>query len=206
MAISITALVGLSVLGASVALSSAYSRGEDSYECIQTARAAIRHLRMEAEKSPLVFDTFNGGAVLGYWGGDSNDNGLIDVTEVRITMFNPATGEIAIHQVVYPDDWPQFLLDAYDPEITLSQAMSPAILDTWVMTNSYKQSRVIATDVESCAFSLPADGPVSKLVRMNLTVRKGKCEMTLQDASALRTPVVDYVSKVGSVYVLSMPQ
>ena len=206
MAISITAMVGLVVTGASVALSSAYSRGEDSYECLQTARAAMRHLRREFEKTPLVFDTFSGGAVLAYWGGDSNGNRQIDVTEVRLTTFDQATGEIAIHQVVYPDDWSQFLKDAYDPEFALSQAMSSNTLASWVMNSSYRQSRVIATAVESCTFSLPGDGPVSKLVRVGLTARKGACETTLQDAGALRAPVVQYVSKVGGVYVLTIPE
>ncbi len=205
-AISITAMVGLTVMGASVALSSAYSRGEDSFECIQTARTAMRHLRMEVEKAPLVLTAFNGGGVLCYWGGDSNSNGLIDVTEIRITIHNPFTGEITIYQVVYPDDWSDLLRDAYDPEFTLAQAMSADTLNMWVMSNSYRQSRVIATDIENCDFSLSADGPLSGLVRMSLTARKGKCEMTLQDATALRAPAVEYVSEVDGAYVLSVPK
>ena len=206
MAISITAVVGLTVVGASVALSSAYSHGEDYYGCLQTARGGMRQLHREVEKAHLMLYVTGDGSMLAYWVGDVDANGAINVIELRVAEYDAASGEVMVHRVVYPDTWDQWLIDAYNPDLTLSQAISPATIQAWVLNNTYKQTRQIATDVESCRFSLPADAPVSTLVHMGLTVREGQAVVMLQDAAAPRASAVEYVSDVGGVYVLTLPE
>ena len=206
MSITMTALVGLSVAAASMALSSATSDGDDYFDCIQGGRNAMRQLCSEIEKSRLIVTTDNSGQRLVIWAGDANNNGQIDLTELRMVEYDPSTKTVKGYAVVYPPNWSVSLREAYDPDLSLAVAASSSVLDRWMVDSSYVQSRTIGTGVESLAFTLPSAGPVSRLVRIRMTVRTGDRDLTLQESVALRAPATGYVTQPdGGAYVLNMP-
>lgn len=206
MSITITAMVGLTVAGASVALSSAVSDSDDYFECIQGGRNAMRQLCAEVEKSRLVVVADNNGNRLVLWAGDANKNGQIDLTELRAVDYNPSTKTVKGYAVVYPSNWSDSLREAYDPDLSLAVAALPAVLDQWVVGNSYVQARTLATGVENLTFTLPSAGPASRLVRIRMSVQTGDREMTLQEAVALRAPATGYVTySYYDGYVLNLP-
>ncbi len=206
MSITMTALVGLSVAAASVALSSATSDGDDYFDCIQGGRNAMRQLASEIAESRLIVTTDNSGTRLVLWAGDANDNGQINLTELRLIDYSAGSKTITEYQVVYPAAWSESLRNAYDPDLSLSVAASASVTERWLVENSYVQSRTIGTGVESLTFTLPSDGPASRLVRIRMTVQTGDSDLTLQESAALRAPATGYVSQSdGGAYVLSLP-
>jgi len=208
MAIAITSIVALTVVGASVALSSAYSHGEDYYGCLQTARGGMRQLHREVEKAQLTLYVNGDGSMLAYWMGDTDASGAINVTELRVVEYKAASKEIMVHSVVYPAAWEQWMVDAYNPPLTLPQACTFDTISSWVLNNTYKQTQKVATDVTDCGFSLPGSAaPLSTRVNMTLTVQAGRATVVLQDTSAPRASAVKYVIETTEdAYILTLPE
>ncbi len=206
MSITITAVIGLAVAGASIALSSATSDGDDYYNCIQMGRGAMKQLRQEIEKARLIVGVGRNGTRLILWSGDANDNGTIDMTELRATEYDPSTGTITAYSVVFPPEWSEGTREAHDLDLSLADAVSFSVEGDWNVHESYISSRTLGTDVESLVFSIPDDGPVSRLVRIHMTVGVGDRQITLQESVALRASATGYVCESDGVYVLELPR
>ena len=204
MAATITTLVGLAVAGASMALSSATSEGEDYYNCMQTGRSAMRQVRNAVQGARLVLAVRDDKREMAYWVGDADGSGTINLTELRIIRHNNDNTVIE-YRVAFPETWDVSMRKAMDVDSTLNAAMSLPAVEDCVVNSSYKAARTIASDVSSLAFSTPSAVPLVRLMRIVMTVSDGGQTLTLRGAAALRAPATSFVTPGDPGFVLSMP-
>ncbi len=207
LAVSITTLVGLAVAGASVALSSATSDGQDYFDCIQGARSTMRQLRAGVQSARLVLGVSNDQTALTSWARDANADGRINLTELAFTQYDAEAKTVTTYTIVFPDTWDPSMLAVYDRAYSLAEMTRSDILNSrFAPDDLYVNARVVGADVEKLAFSLASDGPASGRVRVRMSVRAGDRTITLSESVALRAGAGDYVAKAdGGTFALELP-
>ena len=206
MAISITSLIGLAVAGASTALSSAHAHSQSQYDSTQTARVAMRQIQYSLQRARLVTAVGSNGNALAYWVGDENNDGTISLLELRVLRYNPDSRNITEYSVQYPASWAEWLVDSWNWDVTLAEAMSMALMEWWVAGWSYCSGRTLADDVQAFKASLDQRTPLGTLARVEFTVGDGDQATTLRSAAALRADMTHYVMTDGTGYVLNLPE
>ena len=140
MAMAITAITGLSVAGATVALSRAHQDTEGFYQSLQTARSAMMRIQRSIQGAKLV--TACTGTTLVLWANDTNGNGTIDADEVLLLVFDTASRQSPDSQQVFPDA----VKAALNVEVPLSTLTDAATVVAQIVPSTYAQTIVLASD------------------------------------------------------------
>jgi len=200
MAMSITAVIGLTVAGVAIALSTAHAHSQDYYQSIQTNRSAVMQIQRSIRKTKLI--TATDGSSLVAWAGDTNANGLINLSELLLLSYDQASGELVEYRVVFPDSMDAQTRLALDVESTLATVMDPAAVEAMLTEDQYCQRLVIASAVKDFSVSAWPDVPLSRLVRFQLTVGQGQRDLTLRSAACMRADMIEAVGISDDQYVL----
>ena len=200
-AASIMTMIGLSVTGVTVALTNAYADSQDFYQSLQTARSAVRNIQSVVQKSKLIPACEEVGIVL--WAEDSNNDGLINRSEVAVVIYGPSWQEVRQYRVVFPDDMDETTKTALDVMMPLASLENLNSVFTIVEDDPYVQVRVLATDVTSFRVATDPAPPLSTLVTIEIQVGlNDKIAVKLRTACCPRADEIDHVGFSDGKYVL----
>ena len=199
MAMAIMSIIGLAVVGMTMALTDAQEYSGDFYRNVQIARNSMRYLQRAVQKANLV--TAVDSDSLAYWLEDTNDNGGINATEIRLIAFESGDRELAEYKIEFPSEWSQFLKDLMDSEISLEWVTDMSNVES-MRSSSYVVRRVLATEAASAAFSASPGPPLTKLLQTEVTIGQGDRRVVLRGAAALRADWVGHVGTIDDDWVL----
>ena len=199
MAMAIMSIIGLAVVGMTMALTDAQEYSGDFYRNVQIARHAMRYVQREIQKANLV--TAVDSDSLAYWADDTNDNGGINLTEMRLVAFDSGDREIAEYRIEFPSWWTQLMKDLEDAPLSLAWATDMSNV-TSMRSNSYVVRRLLATEAAPVTFTVSPSAPLTKLLQTEVTVGQGDRRVVLRGATALRADWTGHVGTVDSEWVL----
>ena len=200
MAVAIMSIIGLSIAGASMALSNAYDNGQEYYECIQTARVTMLRLEEMVRTSLLVTDANMYGSFW-LWREDTNGDGRINVSELSWIMWNAQKRELYHNRVEFPDYWSSYMADMHDTVVDVNQATSENIvMFVYGSYGTYLSKTVLADDVTNFNVAASPEAPLAKTVTITMTIMRGGREITLRSAASLRADRTDHVAWVPDGY------
>ena len=191
MAVAITAITGVCIAGASMALSTAYDSGQEYYECIQTGRVTMLRLEQMLRQSLLVTDTRLGS--LWIWREDTDGNGQINLSELSTIVRDPRTQELVEVHYEVPDYFYDY---GFDDSIELHEATATQAVTFLQYYSSYVAMTVLAENVSYFEATVSPEAPLTKTVGVTLTIGQGGRELTIRTAVNLRADQTDRVAWV----------
>ena len=207
MAMFITSIIAVAVAGVSMVLSTANAHSEDRYMAIESVRNTARKIQYDLQGALLITAAADDGSSLLYWAYDENQNGKINLTEMRLLRYEPVDKEVRRYQVVFPDTWSNALRDSQDTEFTLQRSLNLSTMTSHVADSTYSVGRLLAADVQDFQISLSSSSspPLATLVRIHQTAGRGGQALILRTAASLRADATRYVGVAEGIYVLTMP-
>jgi prepilin-type N-terminal cleavage/methylation domain-containing protein len=202
-AMTITAVTGLSVAGVTMALGEANDHGQDFYQSVQTGRSAVMKIQAIVRGAKLV--TASTGTSLVLWLEDANGDGQVNLSETVLLTFDAESGEIRFYRVAFPETMDQATRQALDVTKPLVDIMNISGVTDTITGNAYNDLTVLATDVTAFSVSVWPAVPLTRLVRFQLTVGTGSSAVTLRSAASTRAGATGYVQVVENEYVLTSP-
>jgi len=201
LALVITAVTGLAVAGVSMALSVASGHGEDSFRAVQAGRSAARRISNTVRKAKLV--TAATADAVAIWAGDGNGNGRINLSEMTVVEHHAGDKELKEYKVVFPDTMDEPTRSALDVELSLSSVTDVAGAKQQLGSSAYCRTFILAADVHDFRVGASPAAPRTVLLWFELTVGRGRYELTVRSAAAPRASAVDSVGVSGDEYVLN---
>ncbi|MCE5327281.1 MAG: hypothetical protein LLG01_12810 [Planctomycetaceae bacterium] len=200
LALATTALVGTAVAAMSMALSTAGQTSRDRQLCMQEARVAVRRLEDYVRKAKLA--TACDSRTVSLWMTDANGDGQINMSEMGVIQWNPATGDVSLHQIVYPSSWPQWLVSMmnYTADLYFFVGVNNATAN--VTSSYYSQATPLASNVTSFRISATPTPPASNLVSIQMTLGSGSEAVTLRTAVRIRGDKTACVYSSGGLFYL----
>jgi type II secretory pathway component PulJ len=204
-AVSITAVIGLSVAGLAVSLSHAQTRSDVMNDCIQSARTAMLGMEATIRRARLLTGADETRAVA--WLGDANEDAAINLNELVLTHYRSGPGTIEQWQVVFPDGMSPEMLAALNVARPLNEAGDiDGVLGlmSQPLYCDYLSQRVLATNVVDFRLATDAAAPLARLAMLRLTVGPADQRMKLTNAVRLRADAVECVEMIGDEPVLHL--
>jgi len=201
LAMAITALVGLSVAGATMVLSTTYQQGENYQDYVQSARSSSLRLQTLLRRAKLITSCTTTSIV--FWAGDANSDSQINVSELVRVSYNTATKELHESQLDL-SGLPPATAAVIDSVLPLSTAMDEGAVCTLlgVTYKNYCDDRLLANNVRSVEFRADYAPPSTHRVSLRLDVGDGEQNLVVQPAVTLRSPCTDRVGIANNQYVL----
>ena len=197
----ITSMIGLTVAGASMVLSNAHFQSQQYYDCLQTARIAMRWIESDIRRSSLVTDVENG---LMLWEGDTNGDGQINFSELTLITHDSSSGQVTRHRAVFPAGMSQEAIVAINTPFPLDQMVQAAnSMALWMTSNAYVQSTTLATNVEMLDILPAQEPPMTTRLHIRLVVTEGGQYVTLRSAAKLRADRTEDVYVADGDYILT---
>ena len=196
----ITTITGMAVAGVSMVLSTAYSHSEDHYDCMESARSAIRRAQFSLQSASLVTAVSTDGTKLAYWMGDDNSDGEVNLLELRLLDYDSTSGELVEYRVQFPNWWSEDKIASENKKKALKDAVKMDKIEEWILGSQYRTSLTYATGVTEMVFTLSPAVPLSTLVAITAEFQAGDQVVTLNAAAALRADMTDYIYLAGSDY------
>ena len=202
LAMAITALVGLSVTGVFMAMSTAQAHSDQHYLYAQTARCAARHVQVALRKAKLVTAADDTGLVL--WARDSNGDGSINVSELLVFAYGSASGELEQVRIVFPESMPAETRAALDVGKSLASVTSVAGVQVMMQNDfpSYYVRELLADGVLELSRDLAPAPPLTRTVKLRIKVGKAKRNVVAYACATLRDDNTDRVGTASGEYVL----
>jgi len=194
MAISITAIIGMSIAGASMALSTAYENGQDYYQCLQTGRITMARLEQILRKSLLIGGT--GPDLMWLWREDTNGDGGINLTEISTIAYDRQNKTLKEIHLEFPSTWPESMLKVADRSLTLYEvtAQYASISSFRSCYGPIMKNTVLAENVVDFTVAPWPYPPITKAIGVTMTVRQSDRTLTVRSAAKLRGDTVDRVA------------
>jgi len=198
-AMSITALIGLSVAGVFKVLSTAQADSSSTYQAAQGGRAAITRIAGYLQKARLI--TAIGPRRLLWWQRDDNGDGRINLTELMLLHYDDATDTLYTRRVELPDDMDEQTRMALDYRVPLMWALTDTGMNM-ILDSVWRRETVEAEDVTAVEISLLPDCPDTRVVKLQLTLGSGENSLVLRSAASLRIDRTGDVAVVDGRYIL----
>lgn len=195
-AMTITAITGLAVAGATIALTRAHQETEGFYQSLQTARSAMLRIQRTVQEAKLI--TASTTHVVALWFADINENRLINAEEVMLLIFDPNDREVRVVHKVFPEA----VRDAMNIEVPLSTLTDVPSAESQVLPSAYAQTIVLASDAtDFCALATPGP-PLATRLDVLLSVGSDRGLVTLRSSAAPRGPRTAHVEFYEGEYIL----
>jgi len=199
-AMFITALIGASISGVWMVLSTAHASNSETYTNTQTARNTIRRIQREFRRAKLVTSVGTGAIV--YWKEDSNANCAIEISELSGLVHNPEDGTLKKHRVVFPPEMDPQVRTALDYSVPLSSAVNLNYALDMIAGNARHVETLEAEDVGTFEVRSYPSSPVSKMVEIFVVVGGGEEQAVIRSAASLRAGKTDDVVTCEGHYIL----
>ena len=206
LAMDITGVVGLSVSGVFMALSTAQAHSEDHQTYVQTARCTARHVQRILRKAKLVVAADAGGLLV--WSEDTNGDGLINVSELVAFLYDDPRKELEQKRVVFTASMAAATREALDVRIALADLDDLTALDAKVQSAfpQYYVEELLADNVREFTGELDAAAPRTKTVKLRLKIGTAKRSVTVYACATIRADETARVGTSGGEYVLTTPE
>jgi len=195
MAVGIMSIIGLSIAGASIALTNAYDNGQEYYECIQTGRVTMLRLEEMVRNSLLITDANNIGG-LWVWREDTNGDKEMNISEVSIISHDRTSNRLVEKRVAFPDWWSELVVRLHDSPLELYEVTEAYIWQILYFRDSYIVETLLAENVTDFNVIVSPAAPLTKTVGLRMTVGQGRRELTIHSAVSLRADQTDRVAWV----------
>ena len=200
MAVTITAMIGMTVVTVSSALSNAQASTDSVIEAVSSGRYAMRNIASDVRKAALVTAADDDEMVI--WTGDDNADEQINISELILIRLDD-NQTIQRLQVVFPPYAP--------PSLNVSQTLA-YVTDVGRVRNllvnpiysDYLTQRTLAVGVSNFEVVTNDILPIPQLVLIRLTVGQNAQQITLTNTAHLRADATGYVSFVEGVPVLDL--
>jgi prepilin-type N-terminal cleavage/methylation domain-containing protein len=205
MSLVVMSVISLAVASLTMALTKAQEYSEDFYRHVQIARNSLRRIERDINKSKLI--TAGDSNTLVYWLDDANNNGDIELTELRLITTDVATGKVLLCRVEFPAGWPEAWKEIFDDSMTVPLATDLSSAITWVRRSAWAHEEELATEVSSFKFTASPSIPASEVLQIEMTVGDGPGLVELRTTTHMRASKLAYLyrDKEG-VYYLQAPQ
>ena len=198
--VSITALVGLSVLGLSVGLSNAYESNDNYHQSLQTARSAMLQVQSALRKARLVVGQTDTRLLL--WTDDEDGSGTINASELLLLRWSNYSHELREHRIDL-DALDDYWRGVFDVEVALDACVSsPDSISSWMLGHLYGQERVLAEDVTNFRVTGQSAVPLTKLLKVNISAGSSGNDVSLRSVVKIRADVTDQVELNDGAYRL----
>ena len=199
LAMTVTAIIGLSVGGVSMVFSNAYKKNETYGTNMAMARATMTRMQDLLRKAKLVTSSTTAGLLI--WTNDLNQNGTIEKSELVLWSYSSTTQQLNEAAIVIPAS----LQGTLNITLALSQLTPYSTGAALVNGDQYVQQRTLLTGVTAFNFSTDVAGPMSTLVKIDMTVGTGNEAVPLRSCTSLRADATSRVSLSNNVYNLAAP-
>lgn len=199
-AMVITAVIGLSVVIASSALSAAQASTDCLSENVQAGRVSMRTLESDIRRARLVLSSATPTALM-LWKGDSNGDKVIDLDEIVLLEW---VSDQHLVQEVTVTGMPGGLNTPY----TLAQAVNFAQVRQTMMSSTYgnyRQTRTLAENVGSLSLVISPAPPSSKTVLARMQIGPADQRITLTNTINLRADSTADIKTVRGTLFLRVP-
>jgi len=197
MAVTVTSITGLAVATVSYSLSKANENSQEFYESIQTGRTVVSRVQTMLRKGRLVTCTTQDSAMI--WAEDSDENEIINLTELRIVKYDSNTQIIKEYRVVLPNNSG---IRANNIELPLSVASQSYCIEKLIVY-PYVTSSVIAENVREFSIDTDVPAPLARLLTIKMVVGEDDQDITLRSAVAMRDDMTDQIGLADGEYVLA---
>jgi len=191
-AMLVMSIIAVAVAGMSMALSTAHEYSKDFYRHSQIARNGMRRIGRAVRQANLI--TATDSTSVAYWAEDTNGNGRINLTEMRLLTFQSRTGELAEYRVEFPAWWEEWMKETEDAELSLSEVTTIGQVESLGDTFGWT-GRLWATELTDASFVASPSAPQTKVLQVQFTVGQGSRQVTLRSAAG---PRIDWVQHVGT--------
>ncbi len=195
MAVAITAMIGMSVVTVSTALSSAQASTDSMIKAIGSGRYAMRSIDADVRKAGLITAAGEGEMVI--WTGDEYADGQINVSELVLIQSDADNQTVERLQVVFPDSMPPDFLKALNVSRTLANVTNVGNVRALLTQGTYSDyltQRTLAVGVSNFEVVTDEVPPMPQLVLLRLAVGQDAQQITLTNTVHLRTDATEYVS------------
>lgn len=189
----VMAIISLAAVSLTMALTVAQESSEDFYRHVQIARNSLRRIERNINKAKLI--TAADSNTLVYWADDANENGAVELTELRMITTDLATGEVMLCYAEFPAFWPASWKTQWDERMTVDMAADLSTAAGWIKNDQWFKQDALATEITSLKFSLSPTAPTSEVLQIEMTVGEGPGSVQLRSSASLRA------SKVADLYV-----
>lgn len=206
LALGVTAMIGVSVAGVAMALSTAHKHGENYGQNMQEGRCVTRRVETALRSAHLITCVDSDGMV--FWAGDANADGKINVSEITIIRaLNDGTKQLREFRVEFPDDMPantRLALDVEKPLSLLKTTMG-ALWMLYFEYPGYWQYRSLGEDILAWSIETDVDPPMTRRVKVTLRVGTAQRSVPIHISASLRADRTSWVCVDEGNYVLLSP-
>ena len=205
MAIAITALIGMSVVTVSTALSHAQAGTDSMIEAISSGRYAMRSIDADVRKAALITATGAGEIVI--WTGDENGDEQINISELVLIQFDADNQTVERLGVVFPDSMTPGQLAALNVSMTLAYVTDVGNVRDLLTQGTYSDyltQRTLAVDVSKFEVVTDDVPPMPHLVLLRLAVGQDTQQITLTNTAHLRADATGCIEWVEGEPVLDL--
>ena len=193
LAMAIVAMIGLSVAGVTMALSTSQAMTNQSHDCMQTGRIAIDRLQDRLSKAKLI--TAVGDGVVIFWESDDDGDGLINIAELVEVRHHPDDDTLRLHRVSFEDVADATVAAALNESVALDAAADCSLAGSLIVGNAEHREYVQAEGVELFEVAAYPPCPEAKMVTLKLVISDGDQQTTFRSAVTLRA---DCTSNIGT--------
>lgn len=173
LALAVTALVGLGTASMLMMVGQASQADREGRSVVMRAHAVQARLRAYLDPALCVLQQDAAKNAVAVWLSDPSAPGMVNLTEVRVLWFDPASKTMWMERVQFPDAWPQSAKDQADVVIPSGTDVVAAVEAQRKL--GYTATQDVAGSVWSAAwtFNNPAGQPVTAATRARLALQIG---------------------------------
>ncbi len=199
LAIAVIAVMGLSIAGVSMALSTAYENSQDQYQCTQAGRIVMLRLEQTFRQAHLITDAAGSSVIL--WS-DANADGDINISELTALMWSSRSQTLMRYRIQFPESWSEYRKALYDTKLPLSVATFKNMARSPYF-RLYREETLLAEQVENFAIGLSPAVPLTTAASIEMTITKDQGSLALRSGASLRADQTHRVQPSGGGYVLT---
>lgn len=197
---AITVVIGGAVATLAAALSSAHAATENYHASLQTGRMSLRRVQGAVRTSKLILAVAPDTAVL--WAGDANADGQINPSELLVLLYDAEAAELQELARQYPDGMGADVQAALEQSLPLNSLTNADATRSAASNDAHVKRCVLAENVTSATFEAKPDGPLARVLYVEMQIGEGDHALTLRSAAAPRAPCTDRVRLTDNGYTL----
>jgi type II secretory pathway pseudopilin PulG len=199
LAVTITAVTGLSIAGVMMTLSRAHEQSQIFHQSVQAGRCVMRNVGQTIRQAKLVTACDEHSITL--WTNDNDGNGEINPSELAVIYYDPESREL--RQVAMEmDSLSPALKAAVDQPVPLYSLTNAEYSRNYVNASAYAVTRPLAANVTSMRFFLNRYAPLTRTVGLEADITRGGQTLGFRTAVTTRAGFEQYVGVSDGDYVL----
>lgn len=199
-AMTIIAVIGLTVVTVASALSGAQARTEAAGDAVHSARSGMMRIAAVLRSAKLLVGAEDGRLLC--WMGDANGDGSINVDELVLIQHVPGQREIEQLRVIFPGASPHGL-NVSETLSALTNLEHAHDLLNAPFLRSCSSTVVLSTDVQDFQVVTDVSPPFSELALLRMTTGPAGRQVRLTSAAGLRSSATGSVDLVDGQPVLN---